>query len=52
MFGIDEGADAAILLGFGQNMQSERGLARRFGAVNLDHAAARQAADAKRDIEP
>ena len=29
----------------------ERGLARGFRAVDLDHAAARQAADAERDVE-
>src|SRR5208282_640794 len=32
-------------------MQSERGLARGFRPVDLDHAAARQAADAERDVE-
>ena len=33
-------------------MQRERGLARRFRAEDLDDAAARQSADAERDIEP
>src|SRR5580704_1692978 len=51
MFGIDEGADAALLLGFGQAVQRQRGLARRFGPIDLDDAAARQPADAERDIE-
>ena len=32
-------------------LQGERGLARAFRAVDLDDAAARQAADAERDIE-
>ena len=52
VLGIDEGADAALLLRFGQAMQRERGLAGGFRPVDLDHAAARQAADAERDVEP
>ncbi len=44
-------ADAALLLGLGNDLQGERGLARRFRTVNLDDAAARQAADAERDVE-
>ena len=51
MFGIDEGADAAIFLRFGQNVQRQRGLARRFGPIDFDDAAARQPTDAERDIE-
>src|SRR5580704_4547273 len=51
MFGIDEGADAALLLGLGQAVQRQRGLARRFRPIDFDDAAARQAADAERDIE-
>src|SRR5580700_6953973 len=51
MFGIDEGTDAALLLRFGQAVQRQRGLARRFGPVDLDDPAARQPADAERDIE-
>ena len=51
MLGVDEGADAALLLGFGDGVQRERGLAGGFGPVDLDHAAARQAADAERDVE-
>ena len=52
MLGIDEAANAAALLRLGDDVQSERGLARGFRAVNLDDAAARQPADAERDIEP
>ena len=33
-------------------VQRERGLAGGFRPVDLDHAAARQAADAERDVEP
>ena len=52
MLGIDEGADAAALLRLGDAMQRERGFARGFRPVDLDHPAARQAADAERDVEP
>ena len=52
VLGVDEGADAALLLGFGDGVQRERGLAGRFRPVDFDHAPARQAADAERDIEP
>ena len=52
VLGVDEGADAALLLRFGHAMQRQRGLAGRFGSVNLDHPALRQAADAERDVEP
>ena len=52
VLGVDEGADAALLLGFRQHLQGQRGLAGGFRAVNLDHPAARQAADAERDIQP
>ena len=51
MFSIDEGADAALLLGFRHRVQGERRLARAFRPVDLDDAAARQAANAERDIE-
>ena len=51
MFGIDEGADAALLLGFGDRLQRQRRLARAFRSVDFDDAALRQAADAERDIE-
>ena len=51
VLGVDEGAGAAGLLGLGDAVQSERGLARGFGAVDLDDPAARQAADAEREVE-
>ena len=51
VLGVDEGADAALLLRFRQAMQRERGLAGGFRPVDLDHPAARQAADAERNIE-
>jgi hypothetical protein len=52
VFGVDEGAGAADLLHLRDDLQRQRGLARRLGAVDLDHAAARQPADAERDVEP
>jgi hypothetical protein len=52
VLGVDEGADAALLLRFGEAVQRQRGLARGFRPVDLDHPAARQAADAERDVEP
>jgi hypothetical protein len=52
VLGVDKGADAAGLLCLGDGVQRQRGLAGRFGPVNLDHAAARQAPDPQRDIEP
>jgi hypothetical protein len=51
VFGVDEGAGAADTLHFGDDLQRERGLAARFRAVDLDHPAARQAADAERHVE-
>src|SRR5690606_35003020 len=51
VFGIDEGADAAIALRFGYDVQGQRRLARAFRPEDLDDTAARQAADAKSDIE-
>src|SRR5690606_20832695 len=52
VFGVDEGAGAAQLLHFGDDLQGERGLARGFGTVDFDDAAARQAAYAQRDVQP
>jgi hypothetical protein len=51
VLGVDEGAGAAELLHFGDDLQRQRGLARRFRAVDFDDAAARQAADAQRDVQ-
>ena len=52
VLGIDEGADAALLLGLRHHLQGKRGLAGGLRPVDLDHAPARQAADAQRDVEP
>ncbi len=51
VFGVDIGGDATLFLGFGHGMERQGGLARGFRAVNFDHAAARQAADAERDVQ-
>jgi hypothetical protein len=51
VLGIDEGTDAALLLGFGDGVQSERGLAGGLRPVDFDDAALGQAADAERDVE-
>ena len=40
MLGIDEGADAALLLGFGDGLQRQRRLARAFRPIDLDDAPA------------
>jgi hypothetical protein len=52
MFGIDKGANSALLLRFRKAMQRQRGLAGGFRTVDFDDATARQAADAERDVEP
>ena len=52
MLGIDEGRAAAGLLRLGNRVQRQRRLARALRPVDFDHPAARQAADAKRDVEP
>ena len=52
VFGVDEGAGAAQLLGLTDDVERHRRLPRGFGPVDLDHPAPRQAADAKRDVEP
>ena len=51
VFRIDEGRDAARLLCIGHGMQGDRGLTAGLRAVDLDHAAAREAADPERHIE-
>lgn len=48
---IDEGAGAAGLLGLGDGVQGQRGLARAFRPVDFNDAALRQAADTQRDVE-
>ena len=52
VLGVDEGGGAAQLLHLGDHRQGQRRLAGRFRAVDLDDAAARQPADAERDVEP
>src|SRR5690606_38120511 len=52
MLSVDEGTGAALLLGFGDDVQRERRLSRALGSVNLDDAPARQAANAERNVEP
>ena len=51
VLGVDVGGGAAGLLHLCDDLQAQRRLARRFGTVDLDDAAARQAADAERDVE-
>src|SRR5688572_1647510 len=51
MLGIDEGADAAVLLGFGDHVQRECRLARAFRPEYFDDSAARQPTNPKRDVE-
>ena len=51
MLGVHEGADATLLLGFRHDLERQRGFAGRFGAVDLDHAPARQTADAQGNIQ-
>ena len=51
MFRVDERRHPAKLLRLGDDLQGERGLARRLGPEDLDHASARHAADAERVID-
>jgi hypothetical protein len=48
---VDEGRDAAGPLGVGDGVQRERGLAGGLRAVDLDDAAAREAADAEGHVQ-
>ena len=48
---VDERRDAARLLRVGDRVEGDRRLARGLRAVDLDDAAARQTADAERDVE-
>ena len=52
VFGVDIGGDAAGLLNLRDDLQAQGRLARRLRSVDLDDTAARQAADAERDVEP
>ncbi len=51
MLCVDEAANAAVLLGLGDGMEGERRLAGGFRPVDFDDSPARQAADAKSDVE-
>ena len=51
VFCVDVGTDAAVALGLGDNVHREGRLTRRFGTVDLDHAATGQAAHAEGDVE-
>src|SRR5690606_3614417 len=51
VFGVDEGAGAAKLLHFGDDLQRKRGLARGFRTIDFDDTPARQTAYAQRDVK-
>ena len=51
VLGVDEGGDAAALLGVGDDVQGEGGLARALRAEDLDDAPARQALAAEGQVE-
>jgi hypothetical protein len=51
MLGVDEGADATPALSLGDHVVDEGRLAGGLRAEDLDDAAARQAADSKRETE-
>ena len=51
VLGVDEGADAAAPLRLGHHVVDERRLARGLRAEDLDDPAARQPADAERQVE-
>src|SRR5688572_5338440 len=52
VLGIHERCSAADALRLGDDLQGERGFARGLRAVDLDDAAARQPADAERNVQP
>ena len=51
VLGVDEGADAAELLGLGDDVVHQRRLAGGLGAEDLDDPPARHPADAQREVE-
>ena len=51
VLGVDERGGAAAPLGLGDDLQGQRGLARRLGPEDLDDAAAGDAADAQRVVD-
>ena len=52
VLGVDEHRVPAQPLGVRDDGERERGLARRLGPVDLDHASARHPAHAQREVEP
>ena len=51
VFGVNEGAGAAELLGLGDHVESQGGFARRLGAEDFRNPAAGQTTDAERQIQ-
>ena len=51
VLGVDVGAHTTVALRFGHDVHGERGLARRFRAVDLGDPAARQASDSECEVE-
>ena len=51
VLGVDEGSGAADFLHLGDDRQRQRGLARGFRTIDFDDAPARQAADAKCQVQ-
>jgi hypothetical protein len=52
VLGVDDGCNAALLLGLGDGMNGQCGLAARLGAVDLDDAPAGITAHAQCKVEP
>ncbi|MNM60419.1 hypothetical protein D3C81_716980 [compost metagenome] len=52
MLGVDEGASSAVLLGFGNDRQGQRGFTRRLRTVDLDDTAFWQTTNTKGDVQP
>ena len=51
MLGVDEGGSASALLGLGDDVESNRGLAGGFWAIDLGDTTSGEAPDPKRQIE-
>ncbi len=51
VLGVDEGAGGAILLGFGDDRQGQRGLTRRFRTVDFDDTALWQTTNAQGNVQ-
>ena len=52
MFGVYDGADAPLFLGFGYDMDCECSLTRGFGAVDFGDASAGKSPHAKGEVKP